>query len=59
MQTPGMVSSDPGVSEAQYPVKADRPQVNPVSRLLAQVSKSVGVYAGYQMEEGVWRKLAI
>ena len=31
----------------------------PVARLLAQVSKSVGVYAHYRMERGVWRKLAL
>ena len=31
----------------------------PVARLLARVSKGLGDYADYQMERGVWRKIAI
>ena len=31
----------------------------PVARLLSKVSKSVGTYTDYQMERGVWRKLAL
>lgn len=31
----------------------------PVARLLARVSRMSGEYADYQMEAGVWRKLAI
>ena len=31
----------------------------PVAHLLSMVSKSVGTYADYQMERGVWRKLAL
>ena len=31
----------------------------PVARLLARVSKWSSEYAEYQMENGVWRKIAI
>lgn len=38
---------------------AGRLHRGPVSRLLARVSRMSGEYADYQMEAGVWRKLAI
>ena len=38
---------------------ATKVHTSPVARLLTQVSKSVGVYADYQMEQGVWRKLSL
>ena len=31
----------------------------PIARLLAEVSKMSDEYAKYQMETGVWRKLAL
>ena len=39
--------------------EAGRLHRGPVSRLLARVSRMSGEYADYQMEAGVWRKLAI
>lgn len=42
------------------PAAADgRLHRGPVARLLARVSRMSGEYADYQMEAGVWRKLAI
>lgn len=32
---------------------------SPVARLLARVSKLSDTYAEYEMEQGVWRKLAL
>ena len=39
--------------------EAGRLHRGPVARLLARVSRMSGEYADYQMEAGVWRKLAI
>ncbi len=36
-----------------------RPHGGTIARLLAQVSKLGDGYAEYQMERGVWRKLAL
>ena len=38
---------------------AEKLHTGPVARLLSKVSNSVGTYADYQMERGVWRKLAL
>ena len=38
---------------------ATKPPTRPIDRLLSQVSKTVGVYADYQMEAGIWRKLSL
>ena len=59
MQTPEQVSMDPGVSDASIAVKNAKPRSGMVSRLLAQVSRMNGEYVDYQMEAGVWRKLAL
>ena len=59
MQTPEQVSMDPGVSEAQTAVKDVKPHGSVVSRLLAQFSRMNDEYVDYQMEAGVWRKLAL
>ena len=59
MQTPEQVSTNPGVSDAAIAVKDAKPRGGVVSRLLAQVSRMNGEYVGYQMEAGVWRKLAL
>lgn len=59
MQTPEQVSMDPGVSDATTAVKDAKPRGSVVSRLLAQVSRMNGEYVDYQMEAGVWRKLAL
>ena len=59
MQAPVVVSQDPGVSESVAPVRADKLHSGPVSRLLARFSRWQGAYADYQMERGVWRKLAL
>ena len=57
--TPEKVSLDPGVSEALTTVKDGKQNGGTVSRLLAKVSKMNGEYVDYQMEAGVWRKLAL
>ena len=44
---------------AERPAAAERLHRGPVARLLARVSRMSGEYADYQMETGVWRKLAI
>ena len=59
MRTPEQVSTDPGVSDAAIAVKNAKPSSGVVSRLLAQVSRMNGEYVDYQMEAGVWRKLAL
>ncbi len=59
MQTPEQVSADPGVSETLAAVKGVKPRGGMVSRLLAQFSRMNGEYVDFQMEEGVWRKLAL
>ena len=59
MQTPEQVSMDPSVSDAAIAVKNAKPRSGVVSRLLAQVSRMNGEYVDYQMEAGVWRKLAL
>ena len=59
MRTPEQVSTDPGVSDAAIAVKNAKPRGGMLSRLLAQVSRMNGEYVDYQMESGVWRKLAI
>ena len=59
MQTPVQVSTDPGDSEARIAVKDVKPRSSVVSRLLAQLSRMNDEYVDYQMEAGVWRKLAL
>ena len=59
MQTPAQVSTNPGVSDANTTVKEAKPRNSVVSRLLAQFSRMNDEYVGYQMDEGVWRKLAL
>ena len=59
MQTPEQVSVDPGVSETLTAVKGVKPRGGMVSRLLSQFSRMNGEYVDFQMEEGVWRKLAL
>ena len=39
--------------------EAGRLHRGPVARLLARAARMSGEYADYQMEAGVWRKLAI
>ena len=48
-------------SEAEFPAapQDSKAHTGPVARLLARVSKWSGDYADYQMEVGVWRKLAL
>ena len=53
--TPDKVSQDTATAAPQD-AKA---HTGPVARLLARVSKWSGDYADYQMETGVWRKIAI
>ena len=59
MRTPIQVSTDPGVSDAVTAVKDTKPCGGVVSRLLAQLSRMNDEYVDYQMEAGVWRKLAL
>ena len=53
--TPETVSPNPIATESQD-IKS---HPGPVARLLAKVSKLNGEYADYQMEAGIWRKLAL
>ena len=59
MQAQVQVSQDPGVSDAAIAVKSATPRSGVVSRLLAQFSRMNDEYVDYQMEAGVWRKLAL
>lgn len=59
MQAPEKVTQDPGFSEALTPVKDGKLHGGPVFRLLAKVARWHGEYIDYQMEAGVWRKLAL
>ena len=55
-------------TQTQTPVSPDsaprqnggnKPKASAVAQLLARFSKSAETYADYQMDKGVWRKLAI
>ena len=59
MQTPEKVSTDPGVPESNTAAQDVKPRSNVVARLLAQFSRMNDEYVDYQMEAGVWRKLAL
>lgn len=48
-----------GGRPAEAESESGRLHRGPVARLLARVSRMSGEYADYQMEAGVWRKLAI
>ena len=57
--TPDKVSLDSNAPEIPVEGQDSKLHTGPVARLLAQVSKLSGDYAEYQMEQGVWRKLAL
>ena len=57
--TPDKVSLDATIAKAPAVERDTKLHTGPVARLLAQVSKWSGDYTDYQMEEGVWRKLAL
>ncbi len=57
--TPNKVPEGTNTPEAPAAERDTKLHTGPVARLLAQVSKWSGEYADYQMENGVWRKLAI
>jgi len=57
--TPVKAIQESGVSGAQPQSGERKPQGSPVARLLNRVSKWHGEYIDYQMEAGVWRKLAL
>ena len=66
MITDEVVPEASNAAEAGADAAGERPAAEsgrlhrgPVSRLLARVSRMSGEYADYQMEAGVWRKLAI
>ena len=56
--TPDKVSLDTATVTPAAP-QDSKAHSGPVARLLARVSKGLGDYAEYQMERGVWRKIAI
>ena len=53
------VSPEFNAAESPAEPQAAKLHAGPVARLMAQVSKMAGDYADYEMENGVWRKLAI
>ena len=57
--TPDKVSVDTASADFPSAPQYSKAHVGPVARLLARVSKWSGDYADYQMERGVWRKIAI
>ena len=57
--TPDKISQDSAITEVPSAERETKLHSGPVARLLARVSKWSGDYADYQMENGVWRKLAI
>ena len=57
--TPDKVIKDTNTAEIPAAERDTKLHTGPVARLLAQVSKWSSDYADYQMENGVWRKLAI
>ena len=57
--TPEKVYRDVEVAEVLPRVRDGKLHKGPVSRLLASISKVQGEYVDYQMEAGVWRKLAL
>ncbi len=57
--TPDKVSRNTGTAEFPAAPQDSKAHTGPVAHLLAKVSKWSGDYADYQMEAGVWRKLAL
>ena len=57
--TPERISGNSGISEAPTQGSKSKPNGGPVARLLAKVSQMHGEYVEYQMDAGVWRKLAL
>ncbi len=57
--TPAEVSLNTGDSEVRPVVRDVKVHNGPVARLLAKVNKWNEEYADYQMEAGIWRKLAL
>ena len=57
--TPDKVSLDTATTVTPAAPQDAKAHSGPVARLLARVSKGLGDYAEYQMEAGVWRKIAI
>ena len=54
-----LVSEKDSTVPATNGVKGGETHAGPFARLLAKVARWNGEYAHYQMEEGVWRKLAL
>ena len=57
--TPDKVSRNSNASDVPVEGRDSKLNTGPVARLLARVSKWSSDYAEYQMENGVWRKIAI
>ena len=54
-----LVSEKQFTTPATVETKDPGPKAGPLTRLLASLSRLNGEYTHYQMEEGVWRKLAL
>ena len=57
--TPDKVSRNCNASDVPVEGRDSKLNTGPAARLLARVSKWSSDYAEYQMENGVWRKIAI
>ena len=53
------ITPNSGTTETPAAPQDSKAHTGPVARLLARVSKWSGDYAEYQMESGIWRKIAI
>ena len=59
VSVPHQVATDTGAPEVQFQARDSQPHTGPIARLLAKVSRLNSDYANYQMETGIWRKLAL
>ena len=57
--TPDKISQGSNTPEAPAAERDTKLHTGPVARLLSGLAKWSNDYAHYQMENGVWRKLAI
>ena len=54
-----LVSEKDSTVPATNGAKGGETHAGPIARLLAKVARWNGEYTHYQMEEGIWRKLAL
>lgn len=57
--TPEMTNPAPDAVETRPQAEDSKLHRAPIARLLGKMAKMHGEYVDYQMEAGIWRKLAL